>query len=579
MKHILAAVLLVAIAVLFVTPQNALAQGDTLVVYASNPLTLDQVVTRDTLGNGTRAHHVYKLVSTDTTYIFDATITLNSNATFLGVPHPTTKRPPCVQPDVLRDGSIPGVLFAFTGKKTNITLKNLYLLGIAINNTPNYGSGQAVQVSSDSVRFVADNVIFEQWSQFAIGYSGNWDKFFITNCKFRNMTTQPNQWYVGEAIRNENYLGRFPTDSLVMKFNTVFCIGGYASCPVTTAIVNFFEFTHNNVVYTFKNPLFIFNVTNAKLNDNIFYANYAGAINKTEYPWWDQLWSPEIGSVIDLDRLDLPKDSVFNPSDIGNPKLDSLSERKRNIQVRGNAYFWPTALTNFWKSWNDTAHVDSLYLPTWMNARTTNMFTDKVRWPGFVEAGNLNLDPGFGASIPNVLNPVTGNGVGLLNWFTQVRRGTGTTQLWGYNMTQVGSALNWVPPWPLPESADMMYSSTGLRNGGTDGGPVGDPNWWGVTVGVDEQPGPVPQEYSLSQNYPNPFNPSTKIDFTIPAAARVQITVYNVLGQEVAKVVNGMMTPGNHTVTFDAVKLASGVYMYKLVAGDFVSTRKMVLLK
>src|SRR5512143_702051 len=260
MKQLHTAVLLAAIAVLLIAPGRMFAQGDTLVVYA-NGSTLDAIVNADTLANGQRAHHVYKLVSLDTTYLFDGTITVNSDVAFIGVPHATTKRPPCIQPDVLGDNSVPGLLFTLNGQGTKGVFKNLYLLGIAINNTVNYGGGQAIQISADSIRLEVDNVIFEQWSQFAIGYSGNWDKFFITNCKFRNMTTQPNQWYVGELLRNENYLGAFPTDSIVIKFNTMLCVSGYATAA-TGGIVNYFNDSATTVIYTFKNPFFLDRMVN-----------------------------------------------------------------------------------------------------------------------------------------------------------------------------------------------------------------------------------------------------------------------------------------------------------------------------
>ena len=96
-----------------------------------------------------------------------------------------------------------------------------------------------------------------------------------------------------------------------------------------------------------------------------------------------------------------------------------------------------------------------------MNPPTVNMFSDNTKWPGFVESGNMNVDPGFGSSIDAVLDPGTGNDVGLLNWFTVVRTGTGTTELYGYKQTNVDfSSGNWVPDWPLPEAADMKYSNT-----------------------------------------------------------------------------------------------------------------------
>lgn len=88
-----------------------------------------------------------------------------------------------------------------------------------------------------------------------------------------------------------------------------------------------------------------------------------------------------------------------------------------------------------------------------------------------------------------------------------------------------------------------------------------------------------PYSFKLSQNYPNPFNPTTNINFTIPSAQDVQLTVYNLLGQRVATLVDGRMNSGNHTVRFDARSLASGVYFYQLKAGDMLLNKKMTLIK
>jgi hypothetical protein len=95
-----------------------------------------------------------------------------------------------------------------------------------------------------------------------------------------------------------------------------------------------------------------------------------------------------------------------------------------------------------------------------------------------------------------------------------------------------------------------------------------------------------PRDFSLSQNYPNPFNPSTKIKYTIPyvethsdASLLVTLKVYDVLGNEVATLVNEEKTPGEYEVEFDGINLPSGIYFYHLKAGDFIQTRKMILLK
>jgi hypothetical protein len=86
-------------------------------------------------------------------------------------------------------------------------------------------------------------------------------------------------------------------------------------------------------------------------------------------------------------------------------------------------------------------------------------------------------------------------------------------------------------------------------------------------------------EYALLQNYPNPFNPETNIVFDLVEASDVTLTVYNPLGQTIATLVNGAMESGRHTVTFDGSSYTSGLYYYRLEAGDFTAVRKMILMK
>jgi hypothetical protein len=88
-----------------------------------------------------------------------------------------------------------------------------------------------------------------------------------------------------------------------------------------------------------------------------------------------------------------------------------------------------------------------------------------------------------------------------------------------------------------------------------------------------------PFSFSLEQNYPNPFNPSTTIEFSIPQNGFITLKVFNVLGREVATLVNGQVEAGKHKVEFDASNLNSGVYFYKVESGSFADTKKMILLK
>lgn len=88
-----------------------------------------------------------------------------------------------------------------------------------------------------------------------------------------------------------------------------------------------------------------------------------------------------------------------------------------------------------------------------------------------------------------------------------------------------------------------------------------------------------PKEFLLQQNYPNPFNPSTNIQYSISTTQFVTIKVYDILGNEIATLVNDYKPAGTYEVTFNASKLSSGIYFYKLQSGNFVQTRKMILLK
>ena len=119
----------------------------------------------------------------------------------------------------------------------------------------------------------------------------------------------------------------------------------------------------------------------------------------------------------------------------------------------------------------------------------------------------------------------------------------------------------------------------------------GDSSWqyactWGTAilggeavVGVNEKPAPIPTKFELSQNYPNPFNPSTKIAFSVAKAGLVTLKVFNLLGQEIATLVNEHLATNTYEVDFNAGNLPSGVYLYRVTTGNASITKKMMLLK
>ena len=88
-----------------------------------------------------------------------------------------------------------------------------------------------------------------------------------------------------------------------------------------------------------------------------------------------------------------------------------------------------------------------------------------------------------------------------------------------------------------------------------------------------------PVEFALEQNYPNPFNPTTSINYSIHEAGNVELKVYDILGNEVATLVNEAKSPGNYVTGFNASSFASGIYIYTLRTNNFVQTKKMILMK
>ncbi|MBI2430337.1 MAG: T9SS type A sorting domain-containing protein [Ignavibacteriales bacterium] len=100
-----------------------------------------------------------------------------------------------------------------------------------------------------------------------------------------------------------------------------------------------------------------------------------------------------------------------------------------------------------------------------------------------------------------------------------------------------------------------------------------------MITGVNDQTTSPPFQFVLEQNYPNPFNPSTKIRFAVPGLSFVLLKVYNLLGQEVATLVNEEKRAGSYEVQWNAIGFSSGIYFYKLRSGNFVETKRMLMIK
>ena len=188
------------------------------------------------------------------------------------------------------------------------------------------------------------------------------------------------------------------------------------------------------------------------------------------------------------------------------------------------------------------------------------------------------------SSKTQALNGVSIARAGLVPTLTRQYMGT---LYFHFNAWQPGDEVNWDTTTAVPGRSRFCVGDLGTTDCYV-------PQWGGkIGIVIDSvptavtQPGDesaLPLTFSLSQNYPNPFNPSTAIDYSLPTASIVELAVFNQLGQRVAALADGLQTAGDHRVYWngrddDGNPVASGVYLYRLTAGDFTQSRKMLLLK
>jgi hypothetical protein len=152
----------------------------------------------------------------------------------------------------------------------------------------------------------------------------------------------------------------------------------------------------------------------------------------------------------------------------------------------------------------------------------------------------------------------------------------------------VNDTVVWDFKYIAPDSSmtDTIYSLANSVNG--DGIPFPQVDLWNfganfpvkvIDIPVSVENETVPTQFQLSQNYPNPFNPTTNIQYSINKQQFVSLKIYDILGNEVATLVNEKKQAGNYVVNFDGSQITSGIYIYTLRAGEFVNMKKMVLLK
>jgi hypothetical protein len=561
MKSTLPAILFIALLTLFMTINQSFAQAsDTVAVFANPPGTsegklINDFINGDTTSTGQRnnPNRVYVLQQTgseDTTYYITSVIETKYNLTIIGKKNPITGKIPVIEAFINPDNSSP-TNFVKADSGSKVTFQNIYFLATRTDGVS--GLNTLLTTSGQNVRLSTDYCVYENFgggNMFA--NNGDHFKFFAHNNEFRNLT---GVFWQGGSVLWSNAGAIMDTVEFVN--NTFFCVT--RAVYGTPMFVGYLNFNHNTSFLGVGGAFLAPQISNAVITNNIFYGLMAHGADSSYIKAGSANSAHQGLAVVMIDTLS----SLLNPP-------YSLTEAQRNITVSNNAYCWPPAFYTYWKSVSDTAknHPGLITPPAWMNARTVQVFSDKTRWPGCTQANNDSIDPGFATSL-------TGPAIDSCLHFVNL--------IW--TATPVG-AFRWgqLPAdpfgvtYPVPEN--LRYSNTSMQSAGTDGKALGDLNWFPEQItSVKQESNNIPTRFVLSQNFPNPFNPSTSIKFTIPENGFVTLKVFNILGQQVAVLFQSYQKAGSYNVNFDASKLSSGVYLYRLQSNNYIETKKMTLLK
>ncbi|MEZ4702400.1 MAG: T9SS type A sorting domain-containing protein [Rhodothermales bacterium] len=550
---------------------------------AQDPVALDPEqfvntqILGDTLANGDRAHSVYT-VEAGTFYAFDGRLDVTFPLTIIG-------------PDNgwIRNDETPPVLLNTPGQQGearqffqiqeggSLVLENLMISGLNSNNET---SGTFVENTGGSL-YKAHNVAFANWTDFAMLNQAKNIDISITDCVFINGVRTSNSPWGGFPLRM-NVAG----ENVTIENNTVVNSGRLLtnSGPFFNATVHELHNSYLNFTKAGHEQR-----ANEMIQANNIFYNY-----------------DFIGRRIGNNTYD----SYFTTWNYYADVADSLD--KVSLYLGQNLFFREPALLNWFETASDTLFPGLL----WEHADVDSIVTIDDNYT--IGTNYSEFDPGF-ASPPDNLDEVIG--------FTN-----------GFWLDPLADWIDWRLPSPVsydpdtgapsltawPPSFDLNYSNAFLQTAGTDGLPVGDLNWFPdakdsyyanrdmhiaalrdsianavavyvpgsptpmitpSSVAVEDLGGEIPAQFTLDQNYPNPFNPTTNIVFSLPKAINVNLTVYNVLGQRVAVILNDeAIEAGAHSVQWDGRDalgnlVSSGVYIYRLEAGDFSQARKMLFMK
>lgn len=606
------------------------APGDSTVVVNSAPGILETTINNDVTGNVRNNPNRVYVLQKNQIYIQKAPIAvINPTGTLTIVGESGGRKPIIVM------SPTKGTPIGQNTVQGSITFVNIHYQGMQLDKTQNNenwfmttspatpgGPNLPQALTIDSCLFEFTNIDFFECNGWTSGA-----KFFITNSYFRNLF-HPGQWWGSRVFMCKN-----PVDTLWVE--NVTTTGGGLTFLMQNSLTRFAYLNHNTIVnnkkYWLLSPYYLtFIVTN-----NIF-INQSWAGEDTTIIYDEDRGHKEFTSAINIDTTNAPGSKVmvqpqYRTADLKGYTADVGLDNVR-VFVSNNVYYNDPLMNGYYHNVNNTYNTVGPYpvsylnwfgwgrgpwvvrnVPAlWMNSRTRNLF---AAYPhGMIEDNTILADPQ--TVTPGIQDAAVANQMALWNdaqW--------GVPHVAANDIVHSAYVFGDYDPATIPGIVNGVKTEDAGANAGItrftdltenfrqsahtstiDNLPIGSLIWddvefagynsasdyrkviakyvalGGFTTGVKAARNAA-TDIVLSQNYPNPFNPSTTIHYALPHQSYVTLTVYDILGQEVAELVNGVIDAGNHDVKFDASQLASGVYFYRLQAGGAVQTKRLMLLR
>ena len=575
----------------------AVGQTTLKIEWSGVPGQFEETIKADTSSDGTQAHDIYELEA-GKIYLQLTELNVNSNIIIQGAaPAEAGGMPAVIQPFANAEGASgftgwPNGNFQVYGNGTRLIVKNVILNGAALGQEFNLGS--VASSRGDENRVHLDGVVASHYVTFIHSTYGTSSDFLFTNSIAKAFTNGPGgQYFGGVSWGGGSWMGTI--DTLVVEHSTISNVIGEAI--VVYSQVDHGLINHNTFANIVMGAIWYRGQNNMTVSNNLYYNTKSHAQSTYDVSGWGVWHKGGAGQFMVMPEY-THKDSV---SMVG---ADLVNHMARNINYHNNVWWHSQELTDFmtktdpwsWEvsatsidttvSGTDTTYdttttitvVGDTMLPLEQQSLGVNDSTKAAIAQNrgvSIDATNIKADPGIRLS-PNYIKTQLARTLDFRDDLT-----SNTAPFDGVWWTYEPDNSYISVAWPVENKYyNMSYDkASAAATASATGGLVGDPRWFAMTeLSVDEEV-IAPKTFTLEQNYPNPFNPTTTIQFSLNTASPVKLTVFDILGQEVATLVNEYKSVGSHKVQWRANTMPSGVYYYRLEADGFSKTHKMVLMK